>query len=206
MVTVYPWPTGRGKGQGMRARRIRGFTLVELMVTLVIVAILLALAVPNFHTLIENSRQNGVVDSLMTSFNAARNTALSRDITVQVCPVAPPAGPGQPAGTACAGSWGSAANGSAWMVSTQPPAPATSVILSTQVVPGGNNLTISAQGGSTPMLFSGRGLVIGSDMLTVCDARGAAFARAVEVNPTGFVQSSATRGFAPDGTTPLACP
>ena len=203
MVMAHTWPTGRGKGQGMGARRIRGFTLVELMVTLVIVAILLALAVPNFHTLIENSRQNGVVDSLMTSFNAARNTALSRDITVQVCPVAPPAGPGQPAGTVCAGSWGSAANGSAWMVSTQPPAPAASVILSTQVVPGGNNLTIS---GSTSMLFSGRGLVTGSGTLVVCDNRGPTYARAVEVNPTGFIQASSTRGQQPDGTAINSCP
>ena len=192
----------------MGVRRIRGFTLVELMVTLVIVAILLALAVPNFRTLIENSRQNGVVDSLVSSFNAARNTALSRDLTVTVCPVTPPATPGQPAGSSCTTSWGSAATGSAWMVSVQPPAPAAAVILSTQIVPAGNQLTITPTlvNGATTITFTGRGLVTSSGMLTVCDARGAASARAVEVNPTGFVQSSATRGFAPDGITPLACP
>lgn len=190
----------------MGARRIRGFTLVELMVTLVIVAILLALAVPNFRTLIENSRQNGVVDSLVSSFNAARSTALSRDLTVTVCPVTPPATPGLPAGSACTTSWGSAATGSAWLVSVQPPAPATSVILSTQIVPGGNNLKITAQGGSTAMIFSARGLVTGSDTLVVCDARGPAYARAVDVAPTGFVQASSTRGQAPSGAAITSCP
>ena len=192
----------------MGVQRVRGFTLIELMVTLVIVAILLALAVPNFRTLIMNGREDGVVSQLTTSLNAARNTALSRDILVVVCPVTPPAAPGLSAGTSCTTSWGTASTGAAWMVSEPAPPSPTPVVFSTQVVPAGNQLTITPTlvGGATTITFTGRGLATSSGMLTVCDARGAASARAVEVNPTGFVQSSATRGFAPDGITPLACP
>lgn len=64
----------------------QGFTLVELMVTIALVAILLAIAVPSFSTLIESSRERATRDTLVSSIYAAKQQALSKRINVYLCP------------------------------------------------------------------------------------------------------------------------
>ena len=48
-------------------------------------------------------------------------------------------------------------------------------------------------------------MAITNEVFVVCDARGTAFARAVEVNATGYIQSSPTPGTVPGGGRIIAC-
>ncbi len=61
-----------------RTRRARGFTLVELMVTIALMAILLALAAPSFSTWIRNSQVRTVSDSLQGGIRLAQAEAIRR--------------------------------------------------------------------------------------------------------------------------------
>lgn len=61
-----------------RARRTAGFTLIEMMVTIVLMSILMALAFPSMTTWIRNSRVRAVSDSLQNGLRVAQAEALRR--------------------------------------------------------------------------------------------------------------------------------
>jgi type IV fimbrial biogenesis protein FimT len=65
-------------------KRVRGFTLVELMVTLSIAAILLAVGVPPFSRLISNNRMATQTNELVSSLNLARAEAVRRSSGVSL--------------------------------------------------------------------------------------------------------------------------
>lgn len=56
----------------------RGFTIVELMVTIVLFSILMALAMPSFSTWIRNNKIRTVSDSLQSGLRNAQSEALRR--------------------------------------------------------------------------------------------------------------------------------
>ena len=60
----------------------KGFTLLELMVTLAIVFILLTIGVPGFITLVRNSRTVTVTNELVTALYLARSEAIKRGVQV----------------------------------------------------------------------------------------------------------------------------
>jgi len=62
-----------------------GFTLIELMITLVLAAILLTLAVPSFRQTIQNNRITTQVNEMVTAFNLARTEAIRQGSPVSVC-------------------------------------------------------------------------------------------------------------------------
>ena len=62
----------------------RGFTMMEMMITLAVVAILAAIAVPNFKFQIEQSRFTSASNDLITALNFARGEALRRSRPVSV--------------------------------------------------------------------------------------------------------------------------
>jgi len=66
-------------------KKQRGFTLVELMMTLVIASIVMTLAVPSMRDLIQNNRITGQVNEMVTAFNLARMEAIRRGSPVSVC-------------------------------------------------------------------------------------------------------------------------
>jgi type IV fimbrial biogenesis protein FimT len=65
----------------------RGFTLVELLVTISIAAILLTLAVPSFGTLILNQQVRVSAGDLQTTLFYARSEAIKRAADVSVVPI-----------------------------------------------------------------------------------------------------------------------
>jgi type IV fimbrial biogenesis protein FimT len=155
----------------------RGFTLIELMVSITVAAILLGIAIPAFRSFLQNDRDTGQANSLVESLSYARSEAVKRASPngVTVCPSAN--------GAACdAGPWTEG-----WIVTyIDPVTPANTTVL--QAIPALN--------GTAPLApFT----------LRICDTRGAAFARQVEVNLTGRVAASQKPGFSVGGAA-LACP
>lgn len=66
------------------ANRSRGFTLIELMITLAVAAILMMIAAPSFKGLLSRSNLSAANNELLGAMNYARNEAISRsrDITL----------------------------------------------------------------------------------------------------------------------------
>ena len=63
----------------------KGFTLIELMITLVIAAILLTTAVPSFEALITNNRLSTQANAFIGALYLARAEAIKRNLDVTVC-------------------------------------------------------------------------------------------------------------------------
>jgi type IV fimbrial biogenesis protein FimT len=62
-----------------------GFTLVELLVTMVVATILLAVAVPTYNDFIQNSRVTANSNNLVNALAIARSEAIRRREPVTVC-------------------------------------------------------------------------------------------------------------------------
>lgn len=63
-------------------RKLRGFTLIEVMITITLLAFLLLLALPAFTTMISNLRVRNVSDSVLSGIQSARTEALKRNINI----------------------------------------------------------------------------------------------------------------------------
>ena len=67
-------------------KRKRGFTLYELVVTLGLVAILFALAIPSFAASLARQRQRVEIDALFHAVHLARKESVMRRKVVSLCP------------------------------------------------------------------------------------------------------------------------
>jgi type IV fimbrial biogenesis protein FimT len=67
--------------------RVRGFTLVELLVVLTVLGIMLGIAVPSFKNFIASQRVKSASYELSTSMLLARSEAIKRNTTVTITPV-----------------------------------------------------------------------------------------------------------------------
>jgi len=200
MNALEPMRSGRLRDRAGRARagvaaRARGFTLIELMVTIAVAAILTALAVPAFNTFMENDRLLTQSSALVSALDLARSEAIKADTSVSVCPSTD--------AMTCSGAsdWSggyivlSAAGG--------PPLQSVGAQPSGVTLNEANNLT------AVTFLSSGLTTLLASNapsaQFTMCDGRGAADARYTEVQVTGRVASSQTPGQNLTGGA-LACP
>ena len=67
-------------------KRAFGFTLIELMVTIAIAAILLTVAVPSFTTYLRNAELTSASNNLIATINTARGEAMKRNRRTMVVP------------------------------------------------------------------------------------------------------------------------
>ena len=68
-------------------RLVSGFTVIELMVTLGIAGILLAVAVPSFTRMAVDSRLTTQTNDVVAALNLARSEAIKRNASVSFCRV-----------------------------------------------------------------------------------------------------------------------
>jgi len=62
----------------------RGFTLIELMIVIALIAIIAGIAVPNYQSSMQNTRETSARNSLVGALQLARSEAITRNITVTV--------------------------------------------------------------------------------------------------------------------------
>lgn len=65
--------------------RKSGFTLIELMVTVALAAIILTIGIPSFRTAILNNSRTTQVNEFVGVLNLARSEAIKRGIRVTIC-------------------------------------------------------------------------------------------------------------------------
>lgn len=155
----------------------KGFTLVELMVTLSVGSILLAVAVPSYQTFVQNSRLTTQNNSFASALMLAKSEAVKRSSWVAICPST--SGTGCTGGTTWSAGWlifADANNDKA--VST-----GEEIIKVNGAIAGGNTLN---SGNKTTITFTGSGFSLGSaDSFTLCDKRGSTHSRKLILNMQG---------------------
>src|SRR5207248_7514387 len=70
-----------------RPKHLSGFTIIELLTTIVVLGILLTLAIPSFNDLIVSTRVKGAASDIYGALTFARSEALKRNINVTVGPL-----------------------------------------------------------------------------------------------------------------------
>jgi type IV fimbrial biogenesis protein FimT len=92
-----------------RGRQQQGFTLVELMVVLAVVAVLVTIAVPSFRSVTLSNRLTTSANEVVGALQTARMEAIKRNARTQLCSnssVANATGDTDALGTACGTSMG----------------------------------------------------------------------------------------------------
>jgi type IV fimbrial biogenesis protein FimT len=161
-------------------KRQQGFTALELLVTMAIVAILLSAGVPAFKNYSWNLRMKTALDSLQTDLNLARRQAINLNIQTVTCPA-------QASGT-CSGNtdWH---NG--WIVfadlnTDRQRQTGEPLLKHSSAV---EFINISSPASRSYVRFYPNGSAPGSNMtIRFCDGRGSEFAGKVSVSNSGRIK------------------
>ena len=146
----------------------QGFTLIELMITLVIFSILAAITFPSFDRSIQNNRLTSQTNRLLAAFQFARSEAAANGSELVVCSSSD--------GSTCDTSkW---ANG--FIILDEK-----NVVLHTfDGLKGGNRLL-----GSSKITFDSKGTLAAQVQLSLCDKRGKDYAKGIFINGAGQIRT-----------------
>lgn len=164
----------------MDMKRQKGFTLIELMVTLGIGAIILSVGVPSFRNLIMDNRLVTNANQLVASINVARSAAVryQRNATVCASTNYDAAVPNCTASTDWSNGW------IVWVDKDRDAATDAGEILAV-FGPLTNSLSLSSLG-TAGFTYNARGFSLtGGDDLVLCDTRTAETGRLIRVNAVG---------------------
>jgi len=161
--------------------RQQGFTIVELMITVALIAIIAGIGIPSFNDLMASNRVVSSINEFHAGLRLARGEAVKRNDTVIFCASDDQA--------TCSGAWGDG-----WLVFHDADGDgnvdANELIRVGDGVHNGYSLTFS--GGGASITFLARGLTSGqSGTFKLCDADGdAGLARGIILLSTGSTRRS----------------
>jgi type IV fimbrial biogenesis protein FimT len=142
-------------------QKILGFTLVELMVTVAVIAVILVIGVPGIANMKRSGDLVTTSKDLVGALNFARAEAVRQGLTIDVNPIT-------------SGSW---ADG--WRVELGGTA-----IREFEAPPPGSSVTLTT--GAAPVSFAGLGNVITTSCFDV-SVTGSSSVRSVDISPAGRV-------------------
>ncbi|HEV7271397.1 GspH/FimT family pseudopilin [Pseudoxanthomonas sp.] len=161
-------------------RQLRGFTLIELMVTIAVIAILSAIAAPSMVALMNSNRLSSTAGELTAAVQLARAEAIRRNSPVRLCRSTD--------GTTCSdgADWGG------WAVVGNNNLDDDEDVVRGGLFPGNVQLA-GPEGGIT---FNSAGLTPSAQVLTVCipTERPADNQRVITVSVAGHVASQRVNG------------
>lgn len=148
---------------------LRGFTIVELMITLAILGVVLAIALPSYNNTVKNNCLTTDTNSLITSIQLARSEAIKRRQDVSII--------------AKGGNWATG-----WTVQDPTAFVIQDISLSCDAT------TVIEQGGDTTLVYSDDGFIDAPAEFEICDDRTAETGRRISINMVG--RPSTDRNFA----------
>ncbi len=158
----------------------RGFTLFELLITVIVAAVILAIAVPNLSLFVDSSRLRASQSELVSALTLARSEATKRGLNVVVEAVAPAAGVEFNQGWRV---WVDADADGSYLYNAGPP---TEEIVREYPAATGN-VRFSTVGGVTKATFNSRGfLTTGEIVFAVCGKPGVTRGYRIRLEPVGI--------------------
>ncbi len=173
-------------------RHLDGFTLIELMITIAVAGVLLALGTPAYQDFVANSKRTAAVNDLLADFQISRSSSVTRNSRIVLC------SSGNLTTCANSNNWAGGwiifddadadgvKDGGELILSTHEPVPQNVMTASFRAIayrPNGRVITYSPVGTVSGTLGT----------VTICDSRGASMARAIVINNSGRPKTSTTQ-------------
>jgi len=137
---------GRASARGPIRRGERGFTMVELLITIAVAAVLIVIAVPSFRNITLSNKLTTAANDVISAINVARMEAVKRNANTQLCSNSASVNTADALGKACTTEIGA--------VYAMSGAAATPVLAGTPGITG----AVQLKGDMKAIRFSGQGL------------------------------------------------
>jgi type IV fimbrial biogenesis protein FimT len=160
-----------------------GFTLLELLITVALISILAAFAIPSMRTFSQNDRLTTNINTMIGHLAYARSEAVKRHAQVSICISNDTVG-------CTGGNWEDG-----WIVYVDADANGTfdaatlneDILRVNQALDGNNTLAPTAQY-TTQVTYDNRGFVTSTGGFLLCDDRTGAFGKTITISNTGRVR------------------